>query len=164
MAENIPVHILLIWLKRGHDEVIEILYPHYAVIFYRYARKRGLTHEDAEDIVEEIFLHILKGIDTYDEVSGNGEGWIWSICKNLITSFLRRKRMENFLSDDLIDEDADPERCLEKNERFQTFTRTWQKISEADRRELRSGRGRGPGRKAWHEAVQRFRTLFYEEE
>jgi RNA polymerase sigma factor (sigma-70 family) len=163
MAESISVHVLLTRLKCGHDEIIEILYPRYAKVFYVYAKNRGLTHEDAEDIVDETFLHILRSIGTYNEIDGHGEQWIWRICKNLVTDSLRRKRIVRSFADDPPDEDADPERCFGRKECSQALSRAWQRISEADQEELQRGRGRGPGRKAWHEAAQKFRTVFYEE-
>ena len=168
MAENISVDILLTRLKYGNDEAIELLYPRYAKVFYTYAKNCGLTCEDAEDIVDETFLRVLKSIKAYDEVEGHGEPWMWRICRNLVADLLRRKRTASLLVndlpvDDLPSEDADPARCFDRKEYSQALDRAWQRISETDREELQRGRGRGSGRKAWHEAAQRFRAAFYEE-
>jgi RNA polymerase sigma-70 factor, ECF subfamily len=168
MAKYISVDILLTRLKYGDDEAIEILYPRYAKVFYTYVKNCGLTHEDAEDIVEETFLHVLKSIKTYDEAEGHGESWLWRICKNIMTDLLRRKRTACSLMDDrpvdeFPSEDTNPARCFERKEYFQALDSAWQRISKTDREELQLGRGRGPGRKAWHKAVQKFRAAFYEE-
>ncbi len=85
-----------------------------------------------------------------------------------MTDLLRRKRTVSSLVndlpvDDLPREDADPARCFGRKEYSQALACAWRRISETDREELQRGRGRGSGRKAWHEAAQKFRAAFYEE-
>src|SRR5947199_215006 len=98
MTENQWAHELLVQFKHGNIAAFESLYAHYAREFYRHAKNKGLTHEQAEDIAEEVFKNILNGgIDTYDEVKGNksgGEGWLWTICNNQINAFYRRQGRE----------------------------------------------------------------------
>ncbi len=68
------------------------------------------------------------------------------------------------LTDDSCYENADPALWIEQHEHAQAIHRAWNGISEADRQEILRGRGRGPGRKEWHEAVGRFKLLFEEDE
>ena len=162
MAEQDSVHNLLSRLKQGRDEGINILYPHYRRIFYAYARRLTLTHEEAEDTVGETFWRILNCIESYDEINGGGERWMWRICRNVIVDMLRKRRsVEPLVDYHLVYEDLDPEEYFEKNEIAQAFACAWERISETDRGELRRGRGRGTGRKKWHEAFQRFRACFH---
>jgi DNA-directed RNA polymerase specialized sigma24 family protein len=127
--------------------------------------KQGLTCEEAEDAVEETFDRILTSITSNNEGICGGERWMWSICRRKVTDVFREKQkqalelFETYPSS----EDTNPEIYFEKQERLQAVSSAWEKISEADREEIRRGRGRGPGRKAWHEAIQRLRTVISEE-
>ncbi|SRR6266571_720266 len=161
MAEQDSVHNLLCRLKHGSDESIDILYPYYRRVFYAYARRLRLTHEEAEDAVGEMFWRILNCIGSYDEIEGGGERWMWRICRNVTVDILRKRRSREKLVDfHLVYEDIGPEEYFEKNEIAQAFACAWGRISQADQEELRRGRGRGIGRKKWHEAFQRLRAFF----
>ena len=72
MIQSISIHSLLLKLKQGHEEALDVLYPRYARLFYAYARRRSLSHEDAEDIVQTTFWRMLDRISSYDEQSGGG--------------------------------------------------------------------------------------------
>ncbi len=56
-------------------------------------------------------------------------------------------------------EEFDPDDRLLDQERLRALQYGWVALSEEDRNELRRGRGRGPGRKAWHLAVVKLRNL-----
>lgn len=162
MPEEISVHELLIQLKLGHDEAIEILYTRYAKAFYLYAKGRGLTHEDAEDAAHATFSRVLSNIESYREADGAGPGWLWRICKNVVTDFLRQRPTEAVSEECLAPEEAEPEWRYERMELARAVDLAWECLSQEDREELRRGRGRGPGRKAWHEAVQHLRAILQE--
>lgn len=89
----------------------------------------------------------------------SGEKWLWSICRNQVIDHLRaRKLLELPVEEDLVEE-FDPDDRLLDQERLQVLQCGWAVLSEEDRNELRRGRGRGPGRKAWHLAVVKLRNL-----
>ncbi len=67
MGKSISVHGLLLRLKQGHEQVLDMLYPRYERVFYAYARRHHLSHEDAEDIVQAVFWRVLEHIESYDE-------------------------------------------------------------------------------------------------
>lgn len=159
MIEDISAHKLLILVKHGDDKAIDILYARYAKEFYQTARRRGLSHEDAEDIVQTVFYRTLSHIANYDEASGGGEWWMRIICKHAIADVFRQRPIEQIPEDWPASENGDPERYIETRERLQQFEKAWEIISEDDRQELRRGRGRGPGRKAWYRVIQRLRDM-----
>jgi RNA polymerase sigma factor (sigma-70 family) len=158
-------HDLLVRLKHGNVEAIDMLYPRYARAFYGYAKRKQLSHEEAEDIVGATFDRILTCIQSYNEVKCGGEKWMWIICRNLVTDVLRNKCKQTGEDFDIhhLSENADPEWILEQREYNRAISRAWNKISEEDRQEILKGRGRGPGRKAWWEAIQRFFAALSEE-
>jgi DNA-directed RNA polymerase specialized sigma24 family protein len=166
MNKNLSTHELLVQLKHGDEGACEIVYARHASEFFRYALGKGLTPEEAEDVVEETFDRILTCISGYSEVICGGEKWMWSICRNKTTDKLREKKRQAL---DLLEtypspEAANPETYLVKQEYFQALERAWNKISESDQQEICRGRGRGPGRKAWHKAIQRLHTAISEED
>ncbi len=164
MFKDISVHDLLWQLKQGHEEVLDILYPRYGRVFYTYARRHHFTHEDAEDIVQTTFWHLLDRIGSYDETQKSGEKWLWSICRNQVIDYLRRQKTSVLPDEELLVKEFDPDAQLVGQERLRVLANGWVALAEYERAELRRGPGRGPGRKAWHAAVARLRDLCQFEE
>lgn len=160
MIEDVSSHELLIQLKHGDDEAVPILYARYAKEFYQMARRQGLTHQDAEDVVHIVFYRTISHIASYDEAFGGGEKWMRIICKHAVADVFRQRPIEQLPADCPASENIEPEKWVEKKEHLQKINIVWESISETDRQELRRGRGRGPGRKKWHEAIQRFRDIW----
>src|SRR3546814_21048891 len=75
---------------------------------YWHVRRLVISHEDADDLVQEIFIRIWNHLDNF-----RGEAqlftWIYRIATNECTSFLKRKKMKPTVS---IDQEED--RLLEK--------------------------------------------------
>jgi len=44
----------------------DLFHERYGELLYRYARTRGATHEDAEDIVQEVELYLFKALDGFE--------------------------------------------------------------------------------------------------
>jgi DNA-directed RNA polymerase specialized sigma24 family protein len=171
--EFVLVHQFLTELKFGlkHDHIeiteraVRVLYTRFAKRFCSYALHQGLTPEDADDCVEDIFERILNSIESYDEVKAGGEKWMWTICKRIVIDKQRKIQQAIWLPDDgFPSQEADSEYLFERGESYQILKCVWEQLSESDRQELRRGKGRGPGRSAWHEAAKRFRELFFKEQ
>src|ERR1051326_3006581 len=161
------VHLLLIRLKRGDAEAIESLYMYFAKRLYFYAvHTCKLSHEDAEEAVHATFVHVIEKIQSYDEVSGTGGGWIYAICRHIIIDMTREKKSQQAAVDRIVppEDFSSVEAIILQKERNETFKRAWEKLTDVDRQELRRGRGRGPGRAAWHKAIQRLCEAVYSEE
>jgi RNA polymerase sigma factor (sigma-70 family) len=157
--ENSSVQELLILLKQRHIEALDVLYPMYGLAFYRYARHHHLTHEDAEDVVQTIFCRLLDRIESYDEGREGGERWLWRICHNQVIDCLRRQKSSQLPNAEMLVGEFDPDAYLIDQEQVNAFARGWAALDESDRTELKRGRGRGLGRKAWHAAVVKLRDL-----
>lgn len=164
MLKDISTHDLLWQLKQGHEEVLDMLYPRYGRVFYAYARRHHLAHEDAEDVVQTTFWRLLNRIESYDETRESGEKWLWSICRNQVIDHLRRQKTSALPDEELLIEEFDPDAQLVDQERLRALASGWAALAECERAELRRGRGRGPGRKAWHAAIARLRSLCQFEE
>jgi RNA polymerase sigma factor (sigma-70 family) len=149
-------HDLLVQLKHGQDEVIEVIYPYYAKLFYAYGKRHGLSHEEAEDLVQTTFDHILTKIQTYDEVKGGGEKWMWRICVNLLTDIYRKPSDEVFPEDIPSEIKDDPEGILERKELTRCLEAAFNSLATAEQDELRRERRAGRPSNMQLQAIQRF--------
>jgi RNA polymerase sigma-70 factor (ECF subfamily) len=65
----------------------------YRPLLDRYARARGLTHADAEDVVQHCMSAIARHIKSfdYDPATGRFKGWLKTLVNNRITDLFRKK-------------------------------------------------------------------------
>ncbi|QEC51016.1 RNA polymerase sigma-70 factor (ECF subfamily) [Anseongella ginsenosidimutans] len=66
---------------------------------YWHVRRMVISHDDADDLVQEIFIRIWKNLETF---RGGSKlfTWIYRIATNECISFLKRKKMRNTVSID----------------------------------------------------------------
>ena len=84
-------------------------FERYAPPVFRVIRRRGLSNEDANDIVQQVMLNVSRHIGNfrYDRDRGRFRQWIRRITENLITSHFRAKRpiiYDHELCEELVDE------------------------------------------------------------
>lgn len=63
---------------------------------YRHCRKMVIDHEDANDLVQDVFLKVYTGLDNFRQASSLFT-WIYKITTNECLAFLRKKRRRFFL-------------------------------------------------------------------
>jgi len=68
------------------------LYQSYHGRLYRYLRTRVPTDEDAADLVQQVFVHVLDAIPTYRSTKGTFVGWLFRIARNAATDWNRRHK------------------------------------------------------------------------
>jgi len=166
MTENELDSSLLRRLRNGDDTVVELLYARYAGKFYRYAAKKGLRHDDSDDVVQKTFIRIVAGITTYKEELSGGAGWMWRIFFNQLVNHTRELSgaisldgLEETLLDERQDpanEEADPARCF-PTPLYQAITVAWASLSPAEQKRLRPPE-RGPLPRSWYGAASDFRA------
>jgi RNA polymerase sigma factor (sigma-70 family) len=147
------------------EKVWGYLNARYMSPFIHYARERRLSYHDAEEVANETLEQIVLSIDQYNGTRGNG--WIWTIHKNKVTDWLRRKGFvqceelkETYFSPD---RDSSPEFHLEQKEQWQVFLRAWKRLPCWAQEKLQPGK---PGRKGkqWEQAIELLKRLMREEE
>lgn len=162
ISKKNDTHELLVRLKHGEAEVIEILYSRYARAFYAYARRRGLSHEDAEDVIQMVFDRILTRMQTYSEPKGGGEGWVWQTYSRMVIDMQRSRHGQTVVIDktpSIPDMSTIPDDRFLQNELYRCIQIAWKSIPESDRVEILRVEASGSGRhsKLWHQAMQRLR-------
>jgi len=112
---------------------------HYQGYMQRIARRMGMTHHDAEEVVQNVCLKAWKALPTfaYDPERGRFRGWLWQVTANEVRMFWRSRRHEVPLEaaedGDLADK-LDPatpplEAWAEEEWRAHVTSVAWQRVS-----------------------------------
>jgi RNA polymerase sigma-70 factor (ECF subfamily) len=86
---------LLIRIKNPRDtQAWAEFYDFYAPLLYRYARARGLGHEDAEDVRSTCYEAIVRQIPhfDYDRAKGGFKAWLRTLVNRRVVDLLRKRR------------------------------------------------------------------------
>lgn len=159
---------LLAAIKNGDEQAVADLYGQLRVPFYNFARKYGLSHSDAEDVVQETFLKVFRphSLSSYNSEKGSGPSWIWTIHRHTITDRLRKRALPTVDLEEAMlppgPEILNPQERYIANESKRCQYEAWDSLSEAYKEAILAGRGRGSGRKSWHQAIERYQTLVAE--
>lgn len=87
----------------------------YGPVVYGFARKRGLQDADAADLMQDVLRSVSTSIARldYDRSKGTFRGWLFTITRNKVFSFLSARRIRPQSSGDsttnqLLDSHPDP--------------------------------------------------------
>ena len=89
------------------DKFVQI----YGRLIYADCIRRGLAVADAEDVTQEIFCRVVRGIRQfeYDPESGRFRDWLGAISRNECRRFFARRSPPVSLIEEPLSEGADPE-------------------------------------------------------
>ena len=111
---------LLIRVRDPNDSVSwSEFHEIYAPILYHFARARGLSHADAEEIRSSCYETIVKQINEFDyaKEKGSFKSWLRRIVVNRVIDFRRKKTPELLKSvdlDGLQDDSKTPEEAFDE--------------------------------------------------
>jgi RNA polymerase sigma-70 factor (ECF subfamily) len=75
-------------LPSDFERMYEDYFPKvYNFIFYRLLHK-----QDSEDLVSEVFLKVARNIFTFDAQKASLNTWIFTIARNTLTDYFRRRK------------------------------------------------------------------------
>ncbi len=91
---------LLKRIQRGDQRALSSLYDRYAPVLYPFSLRMTGSHEVAEDLVHDVFVHIWEKSGSYSTQNGSPYAWIVALCRtkgmeNLRSTNQRRKGHEN---------------------------------------------------------------------
>jgi RNA polymerase sigma-70 factor (ECF subfamily) len=92
---------LIEMLKQKDEEAFELIYNEYSNLIYYIAYSIVKNKEDAEEVVQDTFLNMLKSIETYN---GNNKfkQWLMQIARNLSYNKVTRNKEKYTIRDDKI--------------------------------------------------------------
>jgi RNA polymerase sigma-70 factor (ECF subfamily) len=74
-----------------------LLVRKYREKIYYFVRRMVVTHDDADDVVQNIFIKVWNNLDSFREDS-KFYTWLYRIAVNESLSFLKSKKLHSFLS------------------------------------------------------------------
>ncbi len=89
-----------------------LLVKKYQQKIYWHIRKMVIDHDDADDLVQDVFVKVWNHLDTFRE-DAQLYTWIYRIATNECLNFLRKKRTKFFLP--INDVTAELSHCLDAN-------------------------------------------------
>jgi RNA polymerase sigma-70 factor (ECF subfamily) len=114
------------------------LYDDYFDDVLRYCRYRLPTLQDAEDAVQEIFLHAYKALPGWRDHGNGARSWLFTIAHNEVVSrqraLHRRQQVPLDDADSVFDRDPSPEEQAVATGEFEYALALLQVLSEDQRR------------------------------
>jgi RNA polymerase sigma-70 factor (ECF subfamily) len=82
-------------IKKKDERAFTILYDMYSKSLFSVISNLLKETEDAEDVLQEVFVKIWKNIETYNETKGRLYTWMLNIARNTSIDKLRSKGFNN---------------------------------------------------------------------
>lgn len=81
--------------KEGNKEVFKLLIDRYTPPLFNFA-SRLIGKTDTADVIQEVFIKVWKKINKFDQGKSSFKTWIFTITKNAVIDFLRKKKSITF--------------------------------------------------------------------
>jgi RNA polymerase sigma-70 factor (ECF subfamily) len=103
-VESRPDAELLKLSMAGDEDAFLILYERLKAPVFRYAFYMTGSQSSAEEVVQEVFISLLKDGNRYKPTQGDLAGFVFGIARNLIRRLKRReRRAEEFPGDEVLE-------------------------------------------------------------
>ena len=134
-SDNFKINRLAQKMREGDKAAAGKIFDYFSPLIFRYLMKRISHKETAEELTQEIFLKIIKKIESFDKSQGNFSAWIWKIVKNSLIDFYRQKKeivISNFLDTfkNIAYEDNYLENKLKVADVLRRNTKTWRRRTD----------------------------------
>ena len=170
------LNVWAIKLKKGDPEAAGIIFDKFAQPFFRFFMQRLGVKNIAEDLTQEVFLKLMRRIETFDDKSGNFTPWFWQVARNTLNDYFRSKKSiplseiseeqsEEFVADESLDK---KELALEILDKVREFSEEDQEmfllryIEDMSYDEIAKATGRTAGslRVSVHRMIKKIREIY----
>lgn len=79
--------------KNGDQDAFGNLYEIYFERVYRYVRSLLQEHADAEDVVAEVFIKVMRALPRYRE-KGQFSAWLFRIARNETFNYIKKRKRQ----------------------------------------------------------------------
>lgn len=112
------------------------IYTQYCDKVFGFVRSRVFNRNDAEDIVQSVFLKVYSNLDKFDGAKASMSTWIYTITRNTVSDYLRAKQHHPVLelpdnTEDAAEEAPDEE--LLRNETLEALACALEKLPQDQR-------------------------------
>lgn len=87
-AEDLSVQIKR--AQAGDSEAFAQIYDVYAQKLFRYIRLKVRSRQQAEDLLQEVFVKIWRGLPGYYADKGSFNSWAYRVAANTLNDFFRK--------------------------------------------------------------------------
>ncbi|MGD2144597.1 MAG: sigma-70 family RNA polymerase sigma factor [Anaerolineae bacterium] len=107
-------HAILRRAKQYDEDALEAIYEKYAALVYRYIYRRVGDAMLAENLVGEVFVRVLRAIQSNQAWRTSFQAWLYQIAHNLIVDYARGEpdRPVLHLEERWASAEGDPETAL----------------------------------------------------
>lgn len=93
---------------QGDQLACTLLYESHAADVYRLAYSVLLHRQDAEDVVQEVFVYVFKSLEKYDPQRGAFRTWLYTITISRCRNARRRKRLPQIALSEMLAKGLEP--------------------------------------------------------
>lgn len=84
-------------IKKGHSEIYDEIVKRYEKKLFSYIYRLVGNKEEAEDILQNVFVKAYRNIKTFD-IERKFSSWIYRIAHNEAINFLKKRNKKKFIS------------------------------------------------------------------
>jgi RNA polymerase sigma-70 factor (ECF subfamily) len=106
--DELPDAALMTQLRDRNSGALETLYDRYSRPVYSLVLRISQQATAAEEIVQDVFLHLWRHADRYDASRGPLEPWLFTMARNRALDFLRLKSEKQRRLEDAYEIDPPP--------------------------------------------------------
>lgn len=133
------IHEAIQQAKQGDSQAFELIYKECYAPIYRYIHGRTKSREQAEDLTQDVFMKIYRNIGTVTASDHSPLAYFYTIARNTLIDFWRKKGGDTVADDELMSELADsaenPMQNAHTNERSAILYECLEKLTD-DQREV----------------------------
>jgi RNA polymerase sigma-70 factor (ECF subfamily) len=100
--------------REGDERAFSLLYDRYQGCIYRFALRLSGSEDLAEDVVQEVFLALIRGRQAFDPAAGPLKSYLFGMARNMVRRLVLEPPVEP--DEDLQDLSEDPLDGLEQAE------------------------------------------------
>jgi RNA polymerase sigma-70 factor (ECF subfamily) len=129
-------------IARGDEQSLAALYDRYSRILFSLAQRILNDREEAEDVLQEVFLQVWKTASTFDEKRGRPFTWLAVMTRSRAIDRLRSQASRRRVIDEsgqivtVQDDSSDGWQAIEHSERREVVSAALRQLPEAQRRAL----------------------------
>ncbi len=109
---------LMLQIRNGDVDKLSILFGRHHIALYNFFLRMTGKKEISEDMVQDVFLRMLKYRHTY-RGDGKFSNWMFHIARNVQFDYFKKKQRDNFQNSDeieLVSDNPTPGEAAEQNQ------------------------------------------------
>lgn len=124
-------------IKDKDKQAMEILYDRYEKILYSFVYKLTEDREAAEEVIQEVFIKLWRGVANYHSDRGKFSSWLFTLARNQAIDLIRKKKTNRLVNMEAIEPIVSPEstadEMIEWNEEKKEVRKAIRRLSEEQR-------------------------------